>query len=122
MSTRLDAAPQDSENARVGRSEDLRGKRGHCGGAPSRNDAAIQRGQRLACFGAEKQDHRLVRTKVSARIAGKNGDEFGAHHVLINGRHEAEPTRWIGGGENSSDRLHNFSSRKRNQCISHRQR
>ena len=57
--------------------------------------------------------------QMGSGVFGKDGDEFGAHDIALNGGHEGKPAGRLGGCENGPDRLHNFSSRKRNERISH---
>ena len=90
MGAGLNAAADQRQNAGVGERQPPRYRRRHRSRAHFGDQRAIHRRQRFAGVGAHEHDHRVVRRDALAGVGRIEADEFQAHRILRDRRHDAE--------------------------------
>ena len=106
----LHSRAEDGEGQGLVRSEEARGDGGDGGGSHLGDEAAVESGERLSGFCAEKLDDGLVRWQ--GRVVFEDGDELDGHEVGADGGHDSEEAVVPGRGKDAADGLSDFSRRE----------
>ena len=102
---RLYAAAQNRKHLRPSGNKVIDGYGRYRGRPHLSNEPSVHTYERLSGFGAKQLDRRHMGVLVKFCVGGVESDHLGAHHLVIDCRHHAEPSAVARHGENHAQRL-----------------
>ena len=116
MAPRLDPRAENAEHRGLRSREQPGGDRRHRRRAHFGDEPAVHRDQRLARFGPEEQDHRVVAR--DALVVGVKRDQLGAERAAVS-RHEPQEALVLGDRQHHAHGLNDLATRQVGHRLRH---